>query len=86
MDSLDVIGKYVIGVHAKDGFYPTNPRYLGRQVACGHGKVGWPLLIQGLKRLGYTGPITIEPVLGREKRDDEIREDLRYLKGLIEES
>jgi len=81
-----VIGKYVIGVHAKDGFYPTNPRYLGRQVACGHGKVGWPLLIQGLKRLGYTGPITIEPVLGREKRDDEIREDLRYLKGLIEES
>jgi L-ribulose-5-phosphate 3-epimerase len=86
VDSLDVIGKYVIGVHAKDGFYPTNPRYLGRQVACGHGKVGWPLLIQGLKRLGYTGPITIEPVLGREKRDDEIREDLRYLKGLIEES
>jgi L-ribulose-5-phosphate 3-epimerase len=83
VDSLDVIGKYVIGVHAKDGFYPTNPRYLGRQVACGHGKVGWPLLIPGLKKLGYTGPITIETVLGREQRDQEIREDMSYLKKLI---
>jgi L-ribulose-5-phosphate 3-epimerase len=86
VDSLDVIGKYVIGVHAKDGFYPTNPRYLGRQVACGHGKVGWPRLIRGLKKLGYTGPITIEPVLGRQQRDQEIREDMGYLNGLIEQS
>ncbi|HET9177242.1 MAG TPA: sugar phosphate isomerase/epimerase family protein [Terriglobia bacterium] len=86
VDSLDVIGKYVIGVHAKDGFYPTNPRYLGRQVACGHGKVDWPRLIPGLKKLGYAGPITIEPVLGREQRDQEIREDMAYLKKLIAES
>lgn len=85
-DALDVIGKYVIGVHAKDGFYPTSPRYLGRQVACGHGKVEWPRLIPGLKKLGYTGPITIEPVLGREERDQEIREDMAYLKKLIAES
>ncbi len=83
VDSLDVIGKYVIGVHAKDGFYPTNPRYLGRQVACGQGKVGWPRLIRGLKELGYKGPITIEPVLGRQQRDQEIREDMAYLKKLI---
>jgi L-ribulose-5-phosphate 3-epimerase len=86
VDSLDVIGKYVIGVHAKDGFYPTHPRYLGRQIACGHGKVGWPRLIQGLKKLGYTGPITIEPVLGRQQRDQEIQEDMGYLNGLIEQS
>ena len=86
VDSLDVIGKYVIGVHAKDGFYPTNPRYLGRQVACGQGKVDWPRLIPGLKKLGYTGPITIETVLGREHRDQEIREDMAYLKKLISAS
>ena len=83
VDSLSVIGKYVIGVHAKDGFYPTNPRYLGRQVACGQGMVDWPRLIPGLKKLGYKGPITIETVLGREKRDQEIREDMAYLKKLI---
>ena len=86
VDSLTVIGKYVIGVHAKDGFYPSNPHYLGRQVACGHGMVGWPRLIQGLKKLGYTGPITIELVLGSEHRDQEIREDMTYLKKLIAES
>jgi L-ribulose-5-phosphate 3-epimerase len=85
VDSLDVIGKYVIGVHAKDGFYPTDPRYLGRQVACGQGKVDWPRLVPGLKKLGYTGPITIEPVLGRDQRDQEIRDDMAYLKKLIAE-
>jgi L-ribulose-5-phosphate 3-epimerase len=83
VDALDVIGKYVIGVHAKDGFYPTNPRYIGRQVACGQGKVGWPRLIAGLKKLGYTGPITIEPVLGESRRDQEIRADMAYLEKLI---
>jgi sugar phosphate isomerase/epimerase len=86
VDSLDVIGKHVIGVHAKDGFYPTNPRYLGRQVACGQGKVDWPRLIRGLKKLGYNGPITIEPVLGRQQRGQEIRDDMAYLKKLIAES
>lgn len=86
VDSLDVIGKYVIGVHAKDGFYPTNPRYLGRQVACGQGKVDWPRLIRGLKKIGYQGPITIEPVLGREQRDQEIRGDMAYLRKLIAQS
>jgi len=86
VDSLDVIGKYVIGVHAKDGFYPTNPRYLGRQVAAGHGKVDWPRLVPGLKKLGYTGPITIEPVLGQSQRDHEIREDMAYLEKLIAQS
>jgi len=86
VDSLDVIGKYIVGVHAKDGFYPTNPRYLGKQVAAGRGKVDWPRLIPGLKKIGYTGPITIEPVLGRDKRDQEIKEDMAYLKKLIAQS
>ncbi len=83
VDSLDVIGKYVVGVHAKDGFYPTNPRYLGRQVACGNGMVRWPQLIPGLKKLGYTGPLTIETVLGAKERDQEIRHDMAYLQKLI---
>jgi len=86
VDSLDVIGKYVVGIHAKDGFYPTDPRNLGRQVAAGQGKVDWPRLIAGLKKLGYTGPITIEPVLGRSRRDQEILDDMDYLEKLTAQS
>lgn len=29
VDSLDVFGKHVRGVHAKDGEYPTKAKYLG---------------------------------------------------------
>lgn len=29
IDALDVIGKLVRGIHAKDGFFPTDPRKLG---------------------------------------------------------
>ena len=86
VDSLDVIGKYVVGVHVKGGFYPTNPRYLGKQVAAGKGVVGWPRLIARLKKMGYTAPLTIEPVLGAAHRDQEIRYDMAYIKRLIAQS
>ena len=32
VDAMDVIGKYVRGVHAKDGLFPTDPRNLGKEV------------------------------------------------------
>jgi len=86
VDSLDVIGKYVVGVHVKGGFYPTNPRYLGKQVAAGKGVVGWPRLIARLKKMGYTAPLIIEPVLGAAHRDQEIRYDMAYIKKLIAQS
>ena len=37
--AMDVIGKYVRGLHAKDGLYPTDPKHLGKEVAIGQGKV-----------------------------------------------
>jgi L-ribulose-5-phosphate 3-epimerase len=60
VDALDVIGRYVRGVHAKDGEYPTNGRALGLEKALGEGRVNFPVLIPRLKSLGYTGAITIE--------------------------
>src|SRR5579859_670621 len=60
VDALDVIGRYVRGVHAKDGEYPTNGRALGVEKALGEGRVNFPVLIPRLKSLGYTGAITIE--------------------------
>jgi len=83
VDSLDIIGKHVRAVHAKGGFYPTDPRYLGKQVpASQQSKVDWPQIIQRLKKLGYDGPVTIEAVTQGTGRDQEIRSDKAYLERL----
>lgn len=60
IDALDIIGRYVRGVHAKDGEYPTNGRQLGRERPLGEGRVNFPVLISKLKALGYVGALTIE--------------------------
>ena len=39
VDSLDVFGRYVRNLHAKDGFYPTDGRSLGKEAPIGKGKV-----------------------------------------------
>jgi sugar phosphate isomerase/epimerase len=37
VDALDIIGKYVMGVHAKDGLYPISGTSLGIEVPLGEG-------------------------------------------------
>jgi sugar phosphate isomerase/epimerase len=83
VDALDVIGKYVRGVHAKDGFYPTDPVELGREVPIGEGKVDFPRFIAGLKKLNYTGPITIEREISGPKQVEDIKKSVKYLSSLI---
>lgn len=60
VDALDVFGKYVRGVHGKDGLYPTDGRELGPEVALGEGRVDYPRFVTKLKEVGYDGDITIE--------------------------
>lgn len=74
VDALEVIGRYVWGVHAKDGLYPTTGRELGHEVALGEGKVDVPRLIAGLKALGYDGALTIEREISG---DEQVRDILR---------
>ncbi len=71
-DALDTIGKYVKGVHGKDGEYPTNPHELGREVPIGDGAVDFPRFITKLHKLGYRGAITIEREIqeGEQQRSD----------------
>lgn len=84
IDALDVIGKHIRGVHAKGGFYPTDPRHLGKQVpAYQPNKVDWPLLIRRLKEIGYGGTITIEGVTPESERENEVRGDKAYLEDFI---
>jgi L-ribulose-5-phosphate 3-epimerase len=82
--ALDVLGKYVGGLHAKDGLYPTNPKQLGTEVPIGKGRVNFVAVIQGLKKLNYTGPVTIEREISGAKQGADIKDSKKYLEELID--
>lgn len=83
--ALDVVGKHVRGLHAKDGLYPTNPRELGKETPIGEGRVNFPEVIRSLHRLSYTGPITIEREISGARQEADIRASKQYLEKLIDE-
>src|ERR1035437_2297628 len=82
LDGLKVIGKYVRALHAKDGKYPTNPNELGKEVPIPEGEVNFPAIISYLKKLGFTGSITIEYELA-EKNSEYILKTKKYLEKII---
>ena len=83
--ALDVVGKHVRGLHAKDGLYPTNPRELGKEMPIGKGRVNFPEVIRSLHRLSYTGPITIEREISGTQQEADIRASKQYLEKLIDQ-
>ncbi len=83
VDALDVLGKYVAGLHAKDGLFPTDPRKLGEEVPIGEGRANFPVLMKRLKELNYPGPITIEREISGPKQVEDIRKSKAYLETLI---
>ena len=82
VDALDVFGKYVRDVHAKDGLYPTNGTELGQEVPLGEGKVDFPALVSKLKSIGYEGALTIEREITGEQQDADIRKAIALLEPL----
>ena len=82
-DALDVFGEYVRNIHAKDGKYPTDGKCLGKETPLGKGSVNFPLFIQRLKQIGYTGPITIEREIDGEEQIRDINAAKKYLEELI---
>jgi L-ribulose-5-phosphate 3-epimerase len=83
LDALDVIGKLVRGIHAKDGLFPTDPKKLGEEVPIGQGKADFPKLIARLKQLGYTGAVTIEREISGPRQIEDIKKAKAYLEKLI---
>jgi len=82
LDALDVFGRYVRGVHAKDGLYPTNGTELGKETPLGQGKVDFPRLIAALKGLGYAGALTIEREISGPQQVADIRTAIEVLRPL----
>ncbi len=83
VDALDVFGKYVMEVHAKDGMYPTNGRELGNEVKIGVGKVNFPAFISKLKEIGFDGNLIIEREITGEQQSRDILESKEYLESLV---
>ena len=83
VDALDVFGKYVMDTHIKDGFFPTDGMYLGRECRAGDGKANIPTVVTKLlTEYGYEGPFTIE----REISGDQQTADIIHAKKLIEDA
>jgi L-ribulose-5-phosphate 3-epimerase len=81
--ALDVLGKHVRGLHAKDGVYPVNPQKLGEETPIGKGRVDFPEVIRRLHQLSYSGPITIEREVSGAQQESDIRASKQYLERLI---
>ena len=85
VDALDVFGKYVMNIHAKDGLYPTNGHDLGSEVRIGDGKVDFKALFKKLRELGYDSYVTIEREIEGEQQISDIRHAKKYLGDIIAE-
>lgn len=85
VDALDVFGKYVRNLHAKDGCYPTNGHDLGKETRIGDGKVDFKALFKKLHELEYDGYVTIEREISGEQQTEDIRHAKKYLGDIIDE-
>ncbi|MBV9156822.1 MAG: sugar phosphate isomerase/epimerase [Acidobacteriaceae bacterium] len=85
IEALDLLGKYVISVHCKDGDWPPRdwPEALGTERPLGAGSVDLPRFISKLKEIGYRGILSVErEEPDPERRAADIRKAIELLKSL----
>ena len=85
VDAVDILGPYVKSIHAKDGKWPTDPSELGEEVAIGQGFVDFKTVLAKLKRLGYTGAISIERETDGPQQVEDVRNEKVYLQRILRE-
>lgn len=84
VDALEVFGKYVRNLHAKDGCWPVNGHDLGYETAIGEGKVDFYGVFRKLHELGYNSWVTIEREIEGEQQTADILSARDYLQKIIE--
>ena len=85
VDAVDILGKHVRSVHAKDGKWPTDPSELGEEVLIGKGLVDFKTVLAKLHKLGYTGAITIERETSGPQQIEDVRQEKIYLEHILQE-
>ncbi len=83
IDAIDVFGKYIRNVHAKDGVSPSSGKILGDEKPIGEGRVNFPALIAKLQENGYDSYITIEREISGEQQVKDILASKQLLESLI---
>lgn len=83
IEALDILGKYVIGVHCKDGKRPERKGELGKEYPLGEGDVGIEKFVDKLRKIGYTGHLTIEREISGEKQIRDILKAKELLQKLV---
>lgn len=85
VDALDVIGKHIKNIHAKDGLYPTDGKNLGEEVKIGTGKANIPEFLRKIHSMGYDGPVIIEREISGEQQNIDILEAKALIESVIAE-
>jgi sugar phosphate isomerase/epimerase len=85
VDAVDILGPHVRSVHAKDGRWPTDPSQLGEEVLIGQGLVDFKQVFAKLRRIGYTGAITIERETSGPQQIEDVRQEKLYLEKILNE-
>ena len=85
VDALDVIGRYVRNIHAKDGRYPTNGHELGEETRLGEGRVDFRALFARLRALGNDSYVTIEREIDGEQQEKDVCHARDVLAAIIDE-
>jgi L-ribulose-5-phosphate 3-epimerase len=82
-DALDILGTHVRGFHAKDGEWPTNPIYPGKEVLIGTGRVDFRTVLSKLRQIGFEGSVTIERGISGPQQIVDVRQERAYLEGIL---
>jgi L-ribulose-5-phosphate 3-epimerase len=85
VDAVDILGKHVRSVHAKDGKWPTDPNKLGEEVLIGKGLVDFKTVFAKLHKLGYAGAITIERETSGPQQVEDVKNEKMYLEQVLSE-
>lgn len=86
VDALDVFGKYVRNMHAKDGVFSTDGMKLGEEKRLGDGVVDFVKLFQKLKALNYDSYVTIEREIDGEEQIADVMYAKKFLEDIISET
>ena len=82
-DAVEILGKHVKSIHAKDGKWPTDPMKLGEEVLIGSGLVDFQRVFTRLWELGYRGAVTIERETSGPQQIKDVKKEKIYLERII---